>query len=335
MRKMIFIFVCLFIPSLSHAYIDVDVNHFAYQEINELNNRGIVSGYLDGTFRADNYITEEELITILFNVADCEIGNIVMNWPQDYIKLASENDFEITSQFVTKKRLLEIAQKFKNIKNISFNGMNFENRLSDAESFVNERELVNLTNNVTRAEVCIFMNKLLNLSKTKFPLVLEVINDSDLNIKTVINSVDIVEFDSYSGKYKDVIDKIKSENHPYLEFRNKLAEGNYMLIVDFKTINNSCYQVPTGYDYLRWDFITEDVSIIDAFDIDEVKVQTLNLPYNGVFVEENSQYNTTAFYILDTMPKKANVSRDINTLYDKYTNEYVNANQLNSATINF
>jgi hypothetical protein len=77
----------------------------------------------------------------------------------------------------------------------------------------------------------------------------------------------------------------------------------------------------------------KDISVIDSFDIDEVNIQILNKPYNGVFVKD--RYNTIAVYIINKVPQNVEISRDINTLYNKHTNEYVNVNQLNSAIINF
>ena len=77
----------------------------------------------------------------------------------------------------------------------------------------------------------------------------------------------------------------------------------------------------------------KDISVIDSFDIDEVNLQISNKPYNGVFVKD--RYTTTAFYIINKVPQNMEISRDINTLYNQHTNEYVNVNQLNSAVINF
>lgn len=332
MKKIVFIFICLLMPSLSWAYVDIDNQHWAYDDIVELKNRNIVSGYPDDTFRADNYISEEELITILFNVANAEISEYIINWPQDYINLAEGNGIGVMQNFATKKKIIEVSQKLKNLETINFNGTVFTNRLNELAGFLNERELTNLANNITRAEACVYINNLINMSKTKLPVALENQNDKQLDIKTIINSVEIAKFDSYDGIHKNIISKIKEGGHPYLDFRKKLAEDNYLLIIEFETINNSKYQVPTGYEYLRFDVAKEDISIIDAFDIDEVNLQIQNKAYDGIWVTDN--HKSVAFYILNKEPQTLKIYRDINTLYNPQTEAYINVNSVNSAIIN-
>jgi len=335
MKKVVFLLMFLLMPNVSHGYVDVDSNHWAYKDILELKNSNIVSGYPDDTFRADNYITGEELITIFLNGANDKIKNQLVDWPEDYINVARDNGVEVTSEFITKKNLLDLSNKVKNLKDIEVNGATFTNRLNSASEFINERDLSNLTNNVTRADVCNLVNRLLKMSRTSLPIELIGLNHNNTDIKTVINDIEIVDFNSYEGEYIEIINQIKKGGHPYLDFRKKLAEGNYLMIVDFDTINNSEYEVPTGYNYLNFKFSKQNIKVIDAFDIDEIKLQVLDESYNGVFVKSNNKYNTIAFYILNDKPQETEVSRDLNTLYDAHTNKYVNVNLLNSAIINF
>lgn len=335
MKKIMFLLMFLMMANVSYAYVDMDSNHWAYGDIVELKNLNIVSGYPDDTFRADSYITGEELITIFINGANDKIKNQLVNWPEDYMKMAKDNGLELTSEIITKKTLLELSNKVKKIKEIEVNGITFTNILNSASEFINERELVDLTTKVTRADACNLVNRLLKMSKTRLPIELTGINHNNNDIKTVINSIEIVDFNSYEGEYKEIIDQIKEGGHPYLDFRKKLAEGNYLMIVDFDTVNDSQYEVPTSYSYLTFKFAKQDITVIDAFDIDEVKLQVLDKPYSGVFVKSNNKYNTIAFYILNDKPQEVEISRDVNTLYDAHTNKYVNVNLLNSATIKF
>lgn len=335
MKKIIFLLMFLMISNISSAYADVDSNHWAYKDILELKKLNIVSGYPDDTFRADNYITGEELITIFLNGANEQIKEELANWPADYLKVARDNGLEVTSEFITKRMLLELSNKVKNLKEIDVNGIKFANNLNSAKEFVNERDLIDLTSKVTRADVCSLVNQLVQISKTSFPLELVGLNHNNTDIKTIINAVEVVEFNSYAGKYKEIVEQIKEGGHPYLDFRKKLAENNYLMIVDFDTVNNSEFEVPTSYSYLDLKFLKKNITIIDSFDVDEVKLQVLNKAYSGVFVKSNSKYNTVAFYILNGIPEEVEISRDINTLYDAHTNEYVNVNRMNSVIINF
>jgi len=91
MKKVVFLLMFLLMPNVSHGYVDVDSNHWAYKDILELKNSNIVSGYPDDTFRADNYITGEELITIFLNGANDKIKNQLVDWPEDYINVARDS----------------------------------------------------------------------------------------------------------------------------------------------------------------------------------------------------------------------------------------------------
>ena len=119
-----------------------------------------------------------------------------------------------------------------------------------------------------------------------------------------------------------------------IKYRKSFAEGNYILAIEFETVNNSYYQVPTSYESLNMEFNSDDIFVIDSFDLDEVKMQVQNLPYGGMWVEPNEKYKTTAFYILDEMPNEMLINRNVSTLYNSYTKEYVNVELLDFLQIN-
>lgn len=60
-------FVCVFCMStvLAVAYYDVSVNHWAYNAVNEMSNKGILAGYPDGTFKPEKHVTRAEFAKIL------------------------------------------------------------------------------------------------------------------------------------------------------------------------------------------------------------------------------------------------------------------------------
>ncbi len=82
--------------SLAVLFYDVPSNHWAYSVITMMSNKGIVSGYPDGTFLPNNSITRAEfakILTISFNLF--EKSNLKFedvsksHWAQNYINVAS------------------------------------------------------------------------------------------------------------------------------------------------------------------------------------------------------------------------------------------------------
>ena len=55
------------VPAITEAstFPDVKPDHQFYDAITELANRGIISGFPDGTFKPDNFITRAEFANIL------------------------------------------------------------------------------------------------------------------------------------------------------------------------------------------------------------------------------------------------------------------------------
>lgn len=308
MKKIILIMVCLLLPNFSEAYTDVSEEYWAYEEIKVLTDNNIVSGYPDNKFMPDNYVTEEELVTIILRATNLNECKELKIWPDDYINLAKNNGIIATKDFVNGKRFLEIINEFCN-----FN--------SD----------INLEKRLTRANICNLVREIVS----NYPKEMnELLNKDNLAIETVIHSIEVNDFDTYDGKYKEVVELIKNDTHPYLKYRKSFAEGNYILAIEFETVNNSYYQVPTSYESLNMEFNSDDIFVIDSFDLDEVKMQVQNLPYGGMWVEPNEKYKTTAFYILDEMPNEMLINRNVSTLYNSYTKEYVNVELLDFLQIN-
>lgn len=89
MKKAILAFL-IFIGTISCAGAYTDHNEYAWASaiINKWSSRGIISGYGDGTFRGNNYLTRAELITILNKINNS--GEIINKRPSKDI---SEGDW--------------------------------------------------------------------------------------------------------------------------------------------------------------------------------------------------------------------------------------------------
>lgn len=95
----IFMVILTIISSVVFAkeYSDLSSNHWAYMPINEMSDKGILSGYPDGTFGPDKSITRAEFAKILvlsLNLND-KVKNSIFSdvspsfWGYDYINIAS------------------------------------------------------------------------------------------------------------------------------------------------------------------------------------------------------------------------------------------------------
>jgi hypothetical protein len=67
----------LILPACAAAFTDVAANHWAFNEISLLTEKGIVSGMGDGTFAPDTFVTREQFIKLL--VLSCGIDVFGLN----------------------------------------------------------------------------------------------------------------------------------------------------------------------------------------------------------------------------------------------------------------
>ena len=75
-------------------FSDVDENHWASGYINCIAQKGIINGYPDGSFGAEDTINYAQAITILVRLLGYDGQDVNYNWPDGYIKKA--HSLEIT-----------------------------------------------------------------------------------------------------------------------------------------------------------------------------------------------------------------------------------------------
>lgn len=334
MKKIILLLIiCWAIPSFSNAYVDLDNSHLVYDDIIKLNEENIVLGYPDDTFRPDNYITEEELITIVLRGANLDVCSKFNNWPSDYLELAINNGVIADESLVTGEEFINFMNKVISLPEINDFSKNFANNFFNKKARFNDT--IKLKEYITRADACKYINKILNndgkISKKELPYETEIYYESEdkMEISTSINCVEVFEYDTYTGKYAENIDLLKTGEHPYLQARNKNAIGKYIVAVEFDTINNSEYGVWTSYKSLKF----ENINVIDAFDNDEINKQLANCVYDATLIKPNESYAVTAFYIVDKLPEELIINRDITTLYNLQTHKYADVNSFSKINI--
>lgn len=60
--------IVLFDVSFGYVFSDLTEEHWAYNIVNKMHEQGIISGFYDGTFKPEDYVTKEQFATLLFKV---------------------------------------------------------------------------------------------------------------------------------------------------------------------------------------------------------------------------------------------------------------------------
>ncbi len=74
----------------TETFTDVDSSHWALGYINEAAYLGLITGYPDGSFGAEEKITYAQAITVILRTLGYSSSEIGTNWPNDYINKAKE-----------------------------------------------------------------------------------------------------------------------------------------------------------------------------------------------------------------------------------------------------
>ena len=83
------------IASSAFAFSDMNQNHWSYENVMKMKEQGIISGFVDNTFRPDSSLTRDQFITMMVKGLKIETSISTMNfedssdrWSEDFIKLA-------------------------------------------------------------------------------------------------------------------------------------------------------------------------------------------------------------------------------------------------------
>ncbi len=84
-----------------YAATDIKTTDWFYDSVNRLieDDRAIIVGYPDGSFRPQNKLTRDQFITMVVRAAGQEPGNADDYWAQNYIDTAIELGYLETSDF--------------------------------------------------------------------------------------------------------------------------------------------------------------------------------------------------------------------------------------------
>jgi len=375
----------------SYGYSDIDDKYWGYDAINTLTEKGILSGYPDGTFRPDNNMTRAEFLIILMRVIDpsADVSSDTGYWADGSIKIAKDRNIVIESEYsdfdpdknITRREIcLMIYRSFKELEDVNIDNLNNRKEFSDISANNEEEEkitailshigvlngyldgTVKLDKFSSRAETCCFID---NFMKCRCML-LSVINDNELVIyendiavvnfsriptklkkwqysedmpyvTTKIKNIRLFEFDEPPSEYKSIFEDINNSDNIYLQYRQKFGKGNYVIAVEFETVNNTNeYEIYAGAEFLHISFIEEEISIIDSFDTAEIDKQLNKNADIGQPVRPGESLNTSAFYVVNRLPNRnIRFDRSITDLYDIKKKQNLPVTSFHSLIVNF
>jgi hypothetical protein len=163
------------IESVNVSFIDLSVEHWAYKDIMSLNEKEIIKGYEDNSFRASNTITIPEFLIMLNRSFDSIDNNYVM---------PTTSDIDITgvpgwSYFDVNSVVNKMPQNFK---------LDFD--------------IYNLNRTITREEVAYFIANSLNFTNKVFSATNDEVY-SDLGPESYFREIKVLKDNGVTNGYED------------------------------------------------------------------------------------------------------------------------------------
>jgi len=209
---------------------------------------------------------------------------------------------------------------------------------------------VRLDRNLSRAELCCFINKFVKsrcillsvindnelltyendvfiVEKTKLPVELKKWRHSEdiPYVSTKIKDIALFPFNEPADKYQSIFSNIYLSDNKYMEFRRKIGKDKYVIAVEFETTNNTADSIIyAGFEFLHVGFPKENISILDAFDNDEINRQLVGDATTGQVVNPGESWNTSAFYVVNNLPKEQ-------IRFDRYITELYNVKKMQNS----
>lgn len=225
MKKLCFLFFIL-IFSLSEAKTFTDVKDYSWaaSAIDEWSDRGIISGYIDGTFKGNNNLKRSEMITVINK----------LNNSSEVMKIKPSRDVDISDWYYNE---MSIALK---------------NGLIEVDEEFNLRP----NDYATREEVFVILAKLFKLKyvgnsteslKNKFSDYYLIAEENYPYIAALVNEGYINGYENKTLKPKSlitraeliaIIDKIVEELYTVGEVKDKFINGNIIINGEGVLLNN-------------------------------------------------------------------------------------------------
>lgn len=89
--------IILFDVSFGYVFSDLTEEHWAYNIVNKMHEQGIISGFYDGTFKPEDYVTKEQFATLLFKVLKPSVDEKMSfadvtpdYWSKEYVEVMGQ-----------------------------------------------------------------------------------------------------------------------------------------------------------------------------------------------------------------------------------------------------
>lgn len=233
MKKVIWLFTSfLILITSSYAFSDVDSSYWANNIIKKWTNNGVMSGYADGTFKPNGYITKAELVSIINNIDNSDATATkrpskdikVTDWYCQDMAVALRNGIvELDSngnlnpqKILTKEEAITMLAKFLGLKYTGDINI-IKAKFKDISS-VSDENLLYVAAMINEGYV--------------------IGNNGKINPKNKITRVEVVS----------ILDNMIEEIYTSGEFSNRVINGN--LVINGEGVKLSNIQV-NGYIYMK------------------------------------------------------------------------------------
>lgn len=197
-------------------FSDLDETYWAFEGIEKLVQKGIIDGYLDGTFKPEAFITRAELVKITNLVFSFTVKNDTTNltdlkaedWFYDHVLIAQEagyidgyeDETFRPNNFITRQELSKTLDTINNFVELPVDklpedevspwAVEYVNRIvSNRIILLDENNNFRATENATRAEVCDALAKFIvddvipeNTAETKNNITIGQVNEAMDNV---------------------------------------------------------------------------------------------------------------------------------------------------------
>lgn len=324
---------CIGLNSVNASSIEfTDVkDHWAKEEITELNESGIISGYSDGTFRPENNITINEFVKMLVEAGNYTLVREGKNvYPDFYIATAKSNNI-INSEYefdkyMTRYEMVEIISNFIGTEELKENKNIFKDLEKEQKSKV--LKLVKLKiingyedktfrgeNNVTRAEAATIIFKTLKvreeviLSK-KYELK-ESVNLSNYKSESTSDSNKIV-YEIQDSKLK-IYDSGRYSVLEDYEVSDEIINLNKVIKIINKLVNEKAY---VGVMYVPSKYTINELKILYGDNKNKVLFGEYDFAFNYY---ENEYYKLATKSMHDEFSDNCYLRIDLIKLWDSYS----------------
>ncbi|MEQ8220845.1 MAG: S-layer homology domain-containing protein [Candidatus Eremiobacterota bacterium] len=144
----ILLFLCLSIPLAANPFNDIPQNHWAYDAVEMLQEKGLVEGYPDGYFKGDRPVTRYEMAMAVARII-ARIEQLEASIPQmpDLSVYATKNDLETINK---------LTEEFhKELDSLGIRVSNIEESIGKITSRVQDLERVKVSGNFNTTAVAI------------------------------------------------------------------------------------------------------------------------------------------------------------------------------------